>query len=429
MTEEKLPRVVIVGGGFGGLMAAKGLRKAPVEIMVLDRSNHHLFQPLLYQVATAGLSPADIASPIRSILHKQKNTTVFMGEVIGIDTASKGVILRDRAIPYDFLVLATGARHSYFGRDEWEHLAPGLKSIEDATLIRRKILLAFEAAEMESDPQRRRELLTFVIIGGGPTGVEMAGSIAELAHKALSTDFRFINTKSARIVLVEGSSRILRGFCDSLSANAMKSLEKLGVEVRTGTVVQSIDREGVVLGEEALKTRTVIWAAGVIASPVGRWLGAECDAVGRVKVNPDLTAPSHEDIFVIGDTALVHGADGNPLPGIAPVAMQQGSYVASLIKARLQGMSEARPFQYVEKGKMATIGRSSAIVDFKGFRLTGFIAWLAWLLVHIYYIIGFRNRLLVLIQWAWAYFTFQRGTRLITLDVKSKEENGGMKAE
>lgn len=424
MTEEKLPRVVIVGGGFGGLMAAKGLRKAPVELTVLDRSNYHLFQPLLYQVATAGLSPADIASPIRSILHKQRNTTVFMGEVIGVDTVTKGVVLRDRVIPYDYLVLAPGARHSYFGKDEWERLAPGLKSIEDATLIRRKILLAFEAAEMEPDPQRRTELLTFVIIGGGPTGVEMAGSIAELAHKALSTDFHFINTKSARIVLVEGGPRILRGFDDFLSANAMKSLVKLGVEVRTGTVVRDINEGSVVLGDEVLKTKTVIWAAGVVASPAGRWLGAECDAAGRVKVNPDLTAPGHGDIFVIGDTALVLGANGILLPGIAPVAMQQGRYVASVIRARLKGKKETRPFQYLDKGTMATVGRSSAIVDFKGFRLTGFIAWMTWLLVHIYYIIGFRNRMLVLLEWAWAYFTFQRGTRLITMDGKSEAEKG-----
>ncbi|HLG61384.1 MAG TPA: NAD(P)/FAD-dependent oxidoreductase [Ktedonosporobacter sp.] len=407
------PRVVLIGAGFSGIHAAKGLHKAPVDLIVIDRNNHHLFQPLLYQVATAGLSPADISAPIRHILKKQKNTTVFMAEVTGVDLQKQRVLTRDRAIAYDYLIVATGASHSYFGHNEWEPYAPGLKTIVDATTIRREILLAFEKAEIESDPQRRRELLTIVLVGGGPTGVEMAGAIAELARKALAHNFRNIDPASARIVLVEAMPKILGAFPESLAKKAQQALQRLGVEVKTNAPVEQIDSEGVVIAGERLTASTVIWTAGVAASPAGRWLGAEVDRAGRVKVNADLSLPGHPNVFVIGDTATL-SQGGKPLPGVAPVAMQEGDYVASVIADRVEGKEHPEPFVYHNKGNLATIGRSSGIADLGWLRIWGFPAWFLWLAVHIFFLIGFRNRLLVLIQWAWAYITFQRGVRLIT---------------
>lgn len=409
------PRVVIVGGGFGGLQAALALRRAPVQVTVIDRRNHHLFQPLLYQVATAGLSPADISAPIRGILRKQANTSVMLAEVTGVDLEKQRVTVQDTSVPYDYLIIATGARHSYFGHDEWEPFAPGLKTISDATAIRRKILLAFEAAEVESDPEKRRALLTFVLVGAGPTGVEMAGAIAELAHKALASDFRHIDPASARIMLVEAAPRILGAFPESLASKSQRALNRLGVEVRTHAPVEAIDSEGVVIAGERLAARTVIWTAGVAASPAGRWLGAEMDRAGRVKVRDDLTIPGHADVFVLGDTAILSRGD-KPLPGVAPVAMQQGRYAAEAIKRRVAGKPEQGSFHYFNKGNLATIGRSFAIVEMGPLRLTGFIAWIFWFFVHILYLIGFRNRFIVSFQWAWAYLTFQRGARLITFD-------------
>lgn len=426
------PRVVIVGSGFGGLQAAKALRDAPVQVTVIDKSNHHLFQPLLYQVATAGLSPADISAPIRSILRKQANTRVLMAEVTGVDTREQRVIAGDTSIPYDYLIVATGARHSYFGHNEWEQYAPGLKSITDATAIRRDILLAFEAAERESDLEKRDALLTFVLVGAGPTGVEMAGAIAELAHKALVSDFRNIDPKSARIILVEAGPKILAAFPDSQACRAQKALNRLGVEVRTSAAVENITADGVVIAGKFLAAKTVIWTAGVAASAAGQWLGAEVDRAGRVKVAGDLSLPDHSNVFVIGDTASVI-QDGKPLPGVAPVAMQEGRYVASLIaqkvagnsgnaankdKAKETGKTTLPEFHYHDKGSLATVGRSFGIVDIGRFRLYGFFAWMMWLVIHIFYLIGFRNRFLVMFQWAWAYLTFQRGARLITFDAK-----------
>ncbi|MBE3557686.1 MAG: NAD(P)/FAD-dependent oxidoreductase [Ktedonobacteraceae bacterium] len=421
-SSEKRPHVIIVGGGFGGIRAAKSLAGAPVDVTVIDRSNHHLFQPLLYQVATAGLSPADISAPIRHILRKQKNTQVLMEEVTDVDLQNQRVVTRGRALPYDYLVIATGAKHSYFGHDEWEPYAPGLKSIVDATSIRRKVLTAFEAAEIESDPERIAALLTFVLVGGGPTGVEMAGAIAELARAALASDFRHINPRSTRIILVEAMPRILQAFPEELANRARKALNRLGVEVRTGAPVEHIDADGVVIGGKRLETKNVIWTAGVTASPAGRWLKAETDRAGRVKVNQDLSLPGHSNVFVIGDTASAM-QDGKPLPGVAPVAMQQGRYVASVIRQRVSGYDgEIKPFRYVNKGNLATIGRSFGIADLGWLRFSGLIGWLLWLVVHIFYLIGFRNRIVVMIQWIWGYLTFQRGARLIT-DAKPAPSN------
>jgi len=413
--EHKKPHVVILGAGFGGLEAARALRDAPVIVTVIDRNNHHLFQPLLYQVATAGLSPADISSPIRHILHKQQNTSVMMGTVIGIDTQQQTVQLQDRVIPYDYLIVATGASHSYFGHDEWAPYAPGLKSIVDATAIRRKILLAFEQAEVESDAERRKALLTFVLVGAGPTGVEMAGAIAELAHKALASDFRNIDPTSARIILIEAMPRILATFPASLVRKARKALTDLGVEILTGSPVTRIDDEGVTIGEQHIAAKTVIWTAGVAASPAGQWLHAEIDRAGRVKVDDHLALPGHPNVFVIGDTASVN-QNGKPLPGVAPVAMQEGRYVARLIRASVEGKAQPAPFHYINKGNLATVGRSFGIADFGFLRLHGFIGWCIWLTVHIFFLIGFRNRVVVMFQWAWAYLTFQRGARLITFE-------------
>jgi NADH dehydrogenase len=415
-----LPHVVIVGAGFGGLQAARALRNAPVRVTVIDRQNHHLFQPLLYWVATAGLSPADISSPIRAILRRQKNTEVLMAEVTGVDLEGQRVLMGERAVPYDYLVLATGANDNYFGHPEWEHYAPGLKSIVDATSIRRSILLAFEAAELETDPQKIQKLLTFVLVGAGPTGVEMAGAIAELAHKALASDFRHIDTHSTRIILIEAAPRILGAFPESLARRTRKKLKRMGVEVMEGTPVTQVDEHGVVVDGERINAHTIIWSAGVTASPAGKWLNAEVDRAGRVKVAHDLSVPNHPNVFVIGDTASAM-QDGKPLPGVAPVAMQAGRYVASVIAQRVAGKQQHAPFHYRSKGNLATVGRSYAIVEFGKLRLTGLFAWVLWLLVHIYYLIGFRNRLVTMFQWAWTYLTYSRGARLITFE-KDRED-------
>jgi NADH dehydrogenase len=409
------PQVVIVGAGFGGLWAAKTLANAPVEVVVIDRQNYHLFQPLLYQVATAGLSPAEIAAPIRSIIGIHDNVTVMLGQVTGVDVTARKVLTEGgRTIPYDYLILATGARHAYFGHDDWEPFAPGLKRIEDATEIRRRILLAFEEAENETDPAERRRLMNVIVVGGGPTGVEMAGAIAELTRRALAKDFRNIDPRAARIILVEAGPTLLSTMPADLSEDAKRRLEALGVEVRLNAPVTAVDAEGVSIGAERIDTRTIIWAAGVAASPAGQWIGAACDRVGRIEVDPDLSVPGHPEIFAIGDTATVSDADGKPLPGVAPVAKQQGTYIGKLILARVQGGKAPRAFHYRNFGNLATIGRKAAVIDFGRIHLRGFPAWLIWTVAHIYFLMGFRNRLAVALQWLWAYLTFQRGARLIT---------------
>jgi NADH dehydrogenase len=420
--EAHKPRVVIVGAGFGGLSLAKGLAGAPFEVTLIDRHNYHLFQPLLYQVATAGLSPADIAAPIRAILRGQTNVVIALADVSGVDTAAKEVVAEDRRIPYDILVLATGAQHAYFGHDDWAPFAPGLKTIDDATYLRRRILLAFERAEGESDANERARLLTFVVVGGGPTGVEMAGAIAELAKRALAKDFRNIDPRSARVILVEGGPRLLSALHPSLSEKALQSLHKLGVEVRLEAMVTSCSGEDVSVGNERVPTRTVIWAAGVKASPAAEWLGVEADPAGRVKVQPDLSVPGHPNIFVLGDTALVLSETGKPLPGVAPVAKQQGEYLAKYLISRARGEAQSA-FRYRDFGSLATIGRKYAVADFGKVRLSGFIAWVLWSAAHIYFLIGFRRRAIVALHWAWSYVTFQRGTRLITGLTGSRKPN------
>src|SRR6266566_964048 len=410
-----MPRVVIIGAGFGGLQAARALSNAPVHVTVIDRQNHHLFQPLLYWVATAGLSPADICSPIRGILRKQKNTEVVLEEVTGVDVQEQRVLMGDRSVPYDYLVLATGAHDNYFGHPEWEQNAPGLKSIVDAISIRRKILVAFEAAETETDPEKVKELLTFVLVGAGPTGVEMAGAISELAHKALASDFRHIDTRMTRIILIEAAPRILGAFPESLARKTQKRLVTMGVEVRTGTPVTDLDEHGVVVDGEHINASTIIWGAGVSASSAGKWLGAEVDRAGRVIVSSDLSVPGHPNVFVIGDTAVAM-QNGKALPGVAQVAIQGGRYVAAVITDRIEGKELNKPFHYRDKGNLATVGRSYAIVDIGKIRLTGFFAWLLWLAVHIYFLVGFRNRLVAIFQWAWEYWTYSRGARLITFE-------------
>jgi NADH dehydrogenase len=406
-------RVVIIGAGFGGLSAAIGLTRPEFHVTLIDQHNYHLFQPLLYQVATAGLSPADIAGPVRNIVRDQRNVSVILAQVSGVDLARSEVLAEGRRIPFDDLIIATGARHAYFGNDHWAAHAPGLKTIDDATYLRRRILLAFEKAETESDPLERRRLLNFVIVGGGATGVEMAGAIAELAKRALAADFRAIDPRSARIVLVEAGPRVLPAFAPSLSETAKRSLEKLGVEVRLDASVTDLDGGGVSIGSERIESRTVIWAAGVTASPAGRWLEAETDRAGRVLVNADLTVPGHPNVFVIGDTAHVLTPTGNLLPGVAPVAKQQGKYVAKLLRARIAG-KVLPPFRYHDYGALATIGRNGAVVEIGRLRIRGFLAWIIWSVAHIYFLIGFRNRLAVALHWLWSYVTFQRGTRLIT---------------
>ena len=413
-------RVVIVGGGFGGLYAAKALAKTPVEVTLIDKRNFHLFQPLLYQVATGGLSAGDISSPIRAVLSHHKNVQVLMAEVVDLDPEQQRVILADQEIPYDSLIVATGVSHHYFGNDQWADIAPGMKTIEDALEVRRRIFSAFEAAEKELDPERRRALLTFVVVGGGPTGVELAGALGELAHSTLREDFHHINTSEARILLVEGVDRVLPPYPPELSVEAEAALHKLGVTVQTGTLVTDITGDTVTLKRndqaEQIRSRTILWAAGVKASFMGKVIaertGAELDRVGRVKVQSDLSVPGYSNLFVIGDLAY-YIQDDQPLPGVAPVAMQQGSYVAKLIRHRLKGQT-LNPFHYQDVGSLAVIGRNAAVVKLMGLKLAGFPAWLIWVFVHIYYLIEFDNKLLVMLQWGWNYFTRKRGARLIT---------------
>ena len=413
----KRPHVVIVGAGFGGLAAARGLRTADVDVTLIDKRNHHLFQPLLYQVATAGLSPADIAAPIRSIVKNSANTRVVLDRVYGVDTASKHVILGDgEPMAYDWLVLATGARHSYFGRDEWAPFAPGIKTIEDATAVRRKVLMALERAETETDPAKRQALLTFVIIGGGPTGVEMAGAVAELARQSVSKDFRSITPHCSRIILVQHAERLLPSFPETLSAKAKTAIEQLGVEVRLGERVDSVTAEGVIVGNQFIAAATAIWAAGVQASRAAEWLGVTPDRAGRVEIGPDLLLPGNDSVFVIGDTAACMDANGSSLPGVAPVAKQQGQHVAKIIRASLRGKT-VEPFRYRNFGNLATIGRKRAVADFGLFRLSGYFAWALWCVAHIWFLAGFRNRFVVGLHWLWNYLTFARGARLITGDV------------
>ncbi len=412
-----LPRVVILGGGFGGLDAARALRRAPLRLTLVDRRNHHLFQPLLYQVATAALNPSDIAVPIRRVLRRQENATVLLGEATAVDVAGRRVVLADGEVPYDYLVIATGASHSYFGHDDWSPFAPGLKTIEDALEIRRRILLAFEAAERDPDPGARRAWLSFVVIGGGPTGVELAGALADIARLILRTDFRSIDPASARVALIEAGPRILPAFAPALSEEAARELAELGVEVITGTAATSIDATGVSLGERRLQARNVLWAAGVAASPIAGSLGIPLDRAGRVPVAPDLTLPGHPEVFVIGDLAALR-QNGKPVPGVAPAAKQMGRHAARNILRAVRGLPHA-PFRYRDAGSLATIGRAAAVAEFGRLKLSGFIAWLAWLLVHIYFLIGFRNRLLVMLQWAWLYLRHDSGARLITGEVAS----------
>jgi NADH dehydrogenase len=410
---QEQPRVVILGAGFGGLEAAKTLARAPVEITIIDRQNYHCFQPLLYQVATAALSPAEVAWPIRHILRRQQNATVYMAEVIGIDFAAHAVNTKSGSFPFDFLIVATGATHSYFGHNDWAAFAPGLKRIEDATRIRRSILEAFEQAELAHDENERRRFLTFVIVGGGPTGVEMAGAIAEVARQTLARDFRQIDPRTSRIVLIEAGPRILPAFSEQHSAYARDALTAMGVDVMTSTPVMRCDERGVDLKDGRIDAATVIWAAGVVASPAAGWLAADHDNAGRVTVRADLSLPGYNNVFVIGDTASVRGTGGSPVPGLAPAAKQMGHYVGRLIIERIAGRS-VPPFRYRNMGVLATIGRRAAVVEFRSFQLRGFIGWVFWSVVHIYFLIGLRNRFVVALTWLWGYITFQRGARLIT---------------
>jgi len=420
------PRIVIVGGGFGGLAAARALRNAPAEVIVIDRTNHHLFQPLLYQVATSVLTPGQIASPIRGILGKQRNTTVILGEVTGVDKDQKYVIVRDAdregvRLPYDYLILATGVTHSYFGHNEFEQFAPGLKSLADAVAIRNKILQAFEQAEAEEDPSRHRELLTFVLVGAGPTGVEMAGAIAIMVRSTLKKEFRRIDPAAARIVLVDMASRVLPPFSEELSSAAKQRLESLGVEIRLGHSVDQIDADGVVVAGERIASKTVIWTAGVSPSPAGKWLGVQTDRAGRVRVEKDLTIPGHPEIFVVGDTASLD-QNGKPLPGVAQVAMQQGRYAGKLIQGRLRGRPDQQPFSYFDKGSMAVVGKGFAVLQAGKIQLSGFPAWLAWAAVHLEFLAQSSLRVSVFVQWVWTYVTGQRGSRLIVNHHGSQEQ-------
>lgn len=406
------PKIVIVGGGFGGLKAAKSLKNVDADIMLIDKTNHHLFQPLLYQVATAALSPGDIAVPIRAELSSQENCTVIMGEVVNIDRVGRKIYLKDQKIDFDYLILATGARHSYFGNDGWAQIAPGLKTIDDALQIREKILLSFEKAERYADQDYRDRYLTFVIVGGGPTGVEMAGAIAEIAKKTMLKDFRRIKSSDAKIILVEGLDRILNMYDKDLSDKAMESLEKMGVEVKLNTMVKNVTEEGAQIGDDFVHTENIIWAAGNQANPVTAALGVETDKAGRVKVENDCSIKDDPNIFVVGDAALFTTPSGKPLPGVAPVAEQQGKYVAETIEKSLKGI-QRKPFEYFDKGNMATIGRAKAIMQIGKFKTSGFIAWLAWSLVHIALLINFRKRSKVMIEWIYYYLSFKNGIRLI----------------
>src|SRR6202451_446738 len=427
-TEENQPRVVIVGGGFGGLAAAQALGRAPVAVTLIDRKNYHTFQPLLYQVATAGLSPGEIAAPIRSILRHRKNTEVLMSEVTGFDLENRFVEMPDGKIPYDYLIVAAGASHAYFGHDDWEPFAPGLKTIEDAIEIRRRVLLAFELAENQAVHGGPPTPLNFAVVGGGPTGVELAGTLAEISRHALAHEFRSIDPKMAHILLLEGGSRILPTYAEDLSRSAQQQLEHLGVEVRTSAMVTNVEAGAIYVGQTRLNAAVILWAAGVAASSLGKSLGAPIDRAGRVLMQPDLTLPGHPEVFVIGDLASLKNEQGKPLPGGAPVAIQEGGYAAKMIRREIEagapsfsrssreggGFDSRTPFHYLDKGSLATIGRAAAIAEFGKIHISGFIAWLAWLFVHILFLIGFRNRILVFIQWAWSYVTYERGARLIT---------------
>ena len=411
-----LPNVVIIGGGFGGMEAARALRNAPVNVTIIDRNNHHTFQPLLYQVATAGLSPSDITAPIRSIFRNQKNVHVLMGEVIGVDTKNQRVQLADRGVAYDYLIFAAGSSHSYFGHNEWEKYAPGLKTIADAQDIRRRILLAFEAAEEEPDEDRQKALMTFVLVGAGPTGVELAGAISELAQRALDMDFRNIDTKMARILLIEAGPKVLANYPANLGEASKKALEGMGVEVWLNKAVEGIDADGVMVAGERIHAHTIIWTAGVAAAPLGKWIGADTDKAGRIFVNPDLSVPIQPNIYVVGD-AMTLEKQGQKLPGVAQVAIQSGRYAGHAVRRKIEGKEPAKPFSYFDKGNLATVGRKFGVADlhigkFK-FGFAGIIGWLLWLGVHVVYLVGFRNRLQVLIQWAVSYVTFARGSRLI----------------
>jgi NADH dehydrogenase len=408
-------RVVIVGAGFGGLWAVKHLKGAPVDITLVDQRNHHLFQPLLYQVATASLAPSEVAWPIRSMLCDRSDVTTILGTVAGVDPANRTVRLADGGkLPYETLVLATGARHGYFGHDEWEVAAPGLKTVEDATAIRSRILLAFEEAERETDPARREALLTFVIIGAGPTGVELAGTIADLAHDTLPREFRAIDTHRTKVLLIEAGPKVLNGYPDDLSDYARRALEKLGVEVSLGAAVTQIERDAVTFGERSVKARTIIWAAGVRASPAAEWLDAPADRNGRIIVEPDLSVPGHPEIFAVGDTVAVNAPDGSPVPGIAPAAKQEGAFVAEVIRRRLFAKAEPPPFRYRHEGSLAQIGKRKAVIDFGWLKLRGTIAWWLWGIAHIYFLVGVRSRLSVALNWLWVYTRNQRSARLIT---------------
>lgn len=414
------PRVVIVGAGFGGLTAARTLKKADADVTIIDRRNHHLFQPLLYQVATAALNPGQISSPIRSILRRQANAHVVLGEATGVDAERREVVLRDGVVAYDYLVLATGARHAYFGRDAWEAHAPGLKNLADANAVRERILLALERAERTDDGPERDRLLTFVIVGGGPTGVELAGAIAELVRRALSCDFRRTRCNDPKVVLVEAGARLLPGFSEESSDYVREALERRGVTVRLGAPVAECDERGVVIGDRRLDAGVVAWAAGVRASPAAAWTDAAADRAGRAIVGPDLSVPGSTNVFIIGDAASVARADGTPVPGLAPAAKQQGAFVGKLIAAKIKGEPWSKTFRYEDFGALATVGRKSAVVEFGNLRLTGFVAWLFWCVVHVYFLIGFRNRIVITLDWLWSYFTLERGARLITGDQSGK---------
>jgi NADH:quinone reductase (non-electrogenic) len=418
MSQPSGTRIVIVGGGFGGLNATRALSRLPVQITLVDRKNHHTFQPLLYQVATAGLSPAEIAAPIREIMARHENVEVLLGDVSGFDLDRRIVKLRGFELSYDYLVVAAGASHAYFGHDEWEPLAPGLKTIEDALEMRRRVLLAFELAERQAAVTGRHPPLSFVVVGGGPTGVELAGTLAEIARKSLAEDFRNIDPKRTRIVLLEAGPSLLSAYPDDLRLSAKRQLEKLGVEVRLNSAVTDVRRHEIRIGGEAMPASVVLWAAGVAASPLGRALGAAVDRAGRVMVESDLSLPGHPEVFVIGDLASLKQAEGQQLPGVAPVAMQQGRWVARQIAADLARQSRT-PFRYVDKGSLATIGRAAAVAQFGRIHISGFLAWLSWLFIHVFFLIGFRNRIIVMIQWAWSYFTYDRSARLITGDART----------
>ncbi|HEX7814846.1 NAD(P)/FAD-dependent oxidoreductase [Dyella sp.] len=426
---DSCPHVVILGGGFGGLAAARELADAPVRITLIDRRNHHLFQPLLYQVGTAGLSAPSIAAPLRQILRKQANITVLMDEARAVDTTARCVHLGQGDIGYDYLIVGTGATHAYFGHDDWASRAPGLKTLDDAFAVRRRVLLAFERAEREDDPVRRQAWLNFVIVGAGATGVELAGALAEIAKHTLPREFRRSDPRMANVLLVEAGPRVLPAFDEDLSDKARKQLEKLGVQVRLGTAVSAIDEEGVQLGEQRLQARTVLWAAGVSASPLGVSLGAPLDRAGRVQVQADLSLPGHREVFVIGDLATFTQESGKPVPGVAPAAKQMGRHAALRVRAMIQGSAEAARFRYRDDGSLATIGRMAAVAQFGKLKFSGLLAWWIWLVAHVYFLIGFRNRLVVLMDWAWAYWTYERAARIVTGQDRESAPSTGESSE